>query len=166
MTPQTSMQRGISKRRIRAAPVIGAWLVSLIPVLLTACSEQNEPTAEAKQQPDNSLMRVISGEVWYRERMALPPGAKVVVTMEDQSRADAAATVITDYTHIVDGQGPYSFRLVYDPAAMDERMRYGLRARIENEGKLMFTSTEHVDPFAGEPGKPLRIMVSRAQRNP
>ena len=28
--------------------------------------------AEPTQAPDNSLLRVISGEVWYRERIALP----------------------------------------------------------------------------------------------
>ena len=120
---------------------------------------------EAKQEPDNSLMRVISGEVWYRECIALPPGAEVVVTLEDQSRADAPATVITDYIHIVDGQGPYPFRLVYDPAVIDARLTYGLRARIEQDGELVFTSTEHLDPFASEPGKPLRIMVSRQSRD-
>lgn len=119
----------------------------------------------SEQEPDNSLMRVISGEVWYRERIALPPGAEVIVTLEDQSRADAPATVITDYTHIVDGQGPYPFRLVYDPAAIDERLTYGLRARIEQDGELVFTSTEHLDPFASEPGEPLRIMVSKLDRD-
>jgi putative lipoprotein len=54
---------------------------------------------------------------------------------------------------------------VYDPSAIDDRMRYGLRARIEMDGKLMFTSTEHIDPFAGEPGEPVRIMVSKQGRN-
>ena len=117
---------------------------------------------ESAREPDNSLMRVISGEVWYRERIALPPGAEVIVTLEDQSRADAPATIITDYTHIVDGQGPYTFRLVYDPTAIDDRMTYGLRARIEHDGELMFTSTEHIDPFTGEP---IRIMVSRTGGN-
>jgi putative lipoprotein len=124
--------------------------------------------AESQQEPDNSLMRVISGEVWYRERIALPAGAEVIVTLEDQSRADAPAVVITDYTHIVDGQNPYPFRLVYNPAAIDERMTYGLRARIEHNGELMFSSTEHIDPFAGAPGapgEPVRIMVSRQGRN-
>jgi len=126
-------------------------------LLLAACSSGSEP----KQAPDNSLLRVISGEVWYRERIALPPGARVIVTLEDQSRADAPATVITDYTHIVDGQGPYRFRLVYDPAAIDARMTYGLRARIEKDGELLFTSTQHIDPFAGAPGEPVRILVSK-----
>jgi len=120
---------------------------------------------DAKQEPDKSLMRVISGEVWYRERIALPPGTEVIVTLEDQSRADAPAVVITDFTHVVEGQGPYLFRLVYDPAAIDERMTYGLRARIEHDGKRMFSSTEHIDPFVGERGEPVRIMVSRLGRN-
>ena len=87
------------------------------------------------------------------------------MTLEDQSRVDAPATVITDYTHIVQGQGPYSFRLVYDPSAIDERMTYGLRARIEKDGELMFNSTEHLDPFSSEPGEPVRIMVSRTGRD-
>jgi putative lipoprotein len=133
------------------------WIVAACSLLLAACSSP----MESKQVADNSLLRVISGEVWYRERIALPPGATVIVTLEDQSRADAPATVITDYIHVVDGQGPYRFRLVYDPAAIDARMTYGLRARIEKDGALLFTSTEHINPFAGEPGKPVRIMVSQ-----
>lgn len=121
--------------------------------------------SEPQQEPDNSLMRVITGEVMYRERIALPPGAKVIVTLEDQSRADAPATVLTDYTHVVDGTAPpYSFRLVFDPSAIDDRMTYGLRARILMDDQLLFTSTEHIDPFAGEPGEPVQIMVSKQGR--
>jgi len=148
--------------RTRDALVVAGLLLA---VVLTACSDEAGPITASEREPDNSLMQVISGEVWYRERIALPPGAEVIVTLEDQSRADAPATVITDYTHIVDGQGPYSFRLVYDPAAIDERMTYGLRARIEQDGELMFSSTEHIDPFVGQRGEPVRIMVSRSGRN-
>jgi putative lipoprotein len=145
-------------REIRTTIANRSWIMLACSVLLVACSSQTEP----KQAPDNSLLRVISGQVWYRERIALPPGASVIVTLEDQSRADAPATVLTDYTHVVDeAQQPFSFRLVYDPAAIDTRMNYGLRARIEHDGDLLFTSTEHIDPFAGEPGEPVRIRVSR-----
>lgn len=136
-----------------------SWLLGVCAVFLAACSSMEGSMTEQTQKADNSLMRVITGEVWYRERIALPPGAEVHVTLEDQSRMDAPAKVITDYTHIVDGAGPLTFRLVYDPSAIDERMRYGLRAKIEYNGKLLFTSTEHIDPFAGEPGEPVRIMV-------
>ena len=155
-TPAAKGHRGISR----------ALSIGVCAVLLAACSDQGTSMAQSVQEPDNSLLRVITGEVWYRERIALPPGAVITVTLEDQSRADAPATVMTSYTHVVDDrQGPYRFRLVYDPAAIDERMTYGLRARIEQDGQLMFTSTEHIDPFAGEPGEPVRIMVSRQRRN-
>lgn len=142
--------------------VISGWGVVAGVLLLAACSQRMGAGEEPMQAPDNSLMRVISGDVWYRERIALPPGAEVIVTLEDQSRADAPATVITDYTHVVDeGQPPYPFRLVFNPQAIDERMTYGLRARIVHDGELLLTSTEHIDPFAGEPGDPVRIRVSR-----
>lgn len=147
---------------------MGRWLIlGLTVVLAAACSEQPEPTSsEGKQAVDNTLMRTITGEVWYRERMALPNGAEVKVVLEDQSRMDVAATKLADYTHIVNGPGPYTYRLVYDPASIDDRMRYGLRARIENEGKLLFTSTEHIDPFSYEPGEEIKIMVSMVGGNP
>ena len=131
-------------------------------IVLAACSGETESVGDAPepQGADNSLMRVITGEVWYRERIMLPAGAEVHVVLEDQSRADAPATVLTSYTHVVDGAPPYPFRLVYSPDAIDERARYGLRARIEEGGQLRFTSTQHIDPFASEPGEPIRIMVS------
>ncbi len=144
--------------------VVRIAAVPFLALLLAACNEEAGTVTTSNQEPENSLMRVISGEVWFRERIALPPGAKVIVVLEDQSKADATTTVITDYTHIVDGQGPYPFRLVYDPSALDGRMRYGLRARIEQDGKLVFSSTEHIDPFAGAPGEPVRIMVSKQGR--
>lgn len=136
-------------------------IIAVCTMLLAACSDRAGTMADSGQDPDNSLMRVITGEVWYRERLALPPGAEVIVTLEDQSRADAPAIVITDYTHVVDGPGPFPFRLVYDPSVIDDRMTYGLRARIEEDGELIFSSTEHIDPFVGGP---VRILVSRQSR--
>ncbi|MEQ5803013.1 YbaY family lipoprotein [uncultured Halomonas sp.] len=151
-----------AKRRIKSA--IGRWAAIASTLLLAACSHSMgiEDAQRQAQKPDNSLMRVISGDVWYRERIALPPGAELTVTLEDQSRADAPATILTDYTHTVDGTPPpYPFRLVFNPAVIDERMTYGLRARIEHNGDLLFISTQHIDPFAGKPGDPVRIRVSQ-----
>lgn len=61
----------------------------------------------------------------------------------------------------IDGRPPYPFRLVFDPSKIDERMTYGVRARIENQGQLMFTSTEHIDPFATPAGEAIEIVVSK-----
>lgn len=147
--------------------MLGRLFLGAFVFMVGGCSESAPPqNDDGVQAPDNSRMRVISGTVTYRERMALPPGAVVRVVLEDQSRMDAPATVITDYTHVVDGAPPYPFRLVFEPSVIDDRMRYGLRARIEHEGRLEFTSTEHIDPFAGAPGEPVEIMVHRVGARP
>ncbi len=140
------------------------WAMGILVLAMTACAQEEDAVTSENQKPDNSLMRVITGEVWYRERIALPPGAEVRVVLEDQSRMDVPATELTSYTHVADGPPPYAFRLVFSPDAIEDNHRYGLRARIEHDGQLLFTSTEHIDPFAAEPGTPIRIMVSSAGR--
>jgi putative lipoprotein len=42
----------------------------------------------------------------------------------------------------------------------DTRGRYALRARIEHQGQLLFTNTEYIDPFGGNP---VEILVQRVQ---
>ncbi len=143
--------------------MFNSGLTTIGLLLAAACSNGTDDAAEPATTPDQSLMRVVNGEVIYRERMLIPDGATVTVTLEDQSRADAPATIITNYTHTVSGPPPYPFRLVYNPAAIDDRMRYGLRAKIEMDGTLMFTSTEYLDPFA-TPGEPVEIVVQRVGR--
>lgn len=100
----------------------------------------------------------IEGSVLYRERMLLPPGARLEVQLEDISRADAMATVITSVSLPLEGGPPYSFSLPYDPAAIQARLRYALRATIVAGDQLMFTTTDYIDPFAGGP---LQIMLYR-----
>jgi len=42
-------------------------------------------------RPEGSVEGAVRGTATYRERMALPPGAVLEATLEDVSRADAAA---------------------------------------------------------------------------
>ena len=106
-------------------------------------------------------MKTIEGSVWYRERMLLPADAEIKVILEDVSRMDVAADVIAT-TLLGDENGPpWDFSLQYDSARLHEKGRYGLRVRIEVEGKLMFINTSHVPAFDRDPGTSLNIMVSR-----
>ena len=41
----------------------------------------------------------------------------------------------------VGSQVPIPFEITYDPAAIDQRLTYAVRARITVDGQLMFTST-------------------------
>ncbi|TXS93969.1 META domain-containing protein [Parahaliea maris] len=132
----------------------GIWrstAVALITgVLLGACSD--------KGSNEGADVTWIEGTVLYRERMLLPPGAEVEVELQDISRADAPADTLA--TVIMPGNAgpPYQFRIEYDSAAIDQRHTYTLRAVIQAGGKLLFTSTEHIDPFADAP---IEIMVRR-----
>ena len=103
-------------------------------------------------------MSRIEGSVFYRERMLLPPGSQVEVQLEDISRADAPAEVLASVLITPEGGPPYPFAIDYAAPQIDQRMRYALRARIEHEGRLLFTNTEYIDPFGGNP---VEILVQR-----
>lgn len=95
-----------------------------------------KPEDEAIEQP------TVSGTVAYRQRIALPPNAKLVVRLEDTGRADAPATVIAETTIETNGQQvPIPFTLTYDPAQISPRGRYTVRAQIFYGDQLRWTST-------------------------
>jgi putative lipoprotein len=82
----------------------------------------------------------LTGTVAYRERIALTPGAVVEIQLLDVSIADAAAKLIAEQTIEPKHQVPIPFELVYDPADIDARMTYAVRATIRERGRLMFTT--------------------------
>ena len=115
-----------------------------------------------KTESKPNLSGRVSGSVIYRERIALPPDAKIVVSLEDVSRADASAVFIAQQTLRPSGQVPIQFDLRYIPSAIDLRHRYNLRAVIlDNRDELMWTSTEAYPVNFNEPEKPISIMVQR-----
>jgi putative lipoprotein len=109
--------------------------------LLIGCSEQTQDEEPAE------IMQSLSGEVFYRERKLLPPGAELRVTLEDVSKMDVPSTIIATSTQLLTGAPPYKFSLDYPASDIEMRMEYGLRATITLDGKLLFTSTERLDPF-------------------
>jgi uncharacterized lipoprotein YbaY len=84
----------------------------------------------------------VTGTLTYRERIALPPDATATVVLADVSRADAPAITLAEQTISPAGQVPISFRLEYDPAAIDPRNRYVVRGTITAGGQLLFTTAQ------------------------
>ncbi|MFZ9039665.1 MAG: YbaY family lipoprotein [Gammaproteobacteria bacterium] len=82
----------------------------------------------------------VTGTVGYRERIALTPEAVVEVQLLDVSLADASAKLIAEQTIRPQHQVPIPFELVYDPAEIDARFTYAVRATIRERGRLMFTT--------------------------
>ena len=102
--------------------------------------------------------------VIYRERIILPRKATVTVAFEDISKMDMAATVIASKTILPEGTPPYFVNITYAASKLNENGRYAVRAKIEENGKLLFVSDTHIDPFAGPAGEPVEILVKSVAR--
>ena len=94
--------------------------------------------------------KVVEGSVVYRERMMLPPGARVEVELADVSRADAPSVVLGRVEIADAAASPIRYRLSYDPALIESGRRYALQARISMGQDLLFINDTH---HAFEPGQ-------------
>ncbi len=122
------------------------------------------PVSSAGVTSEEERSGRLTGVVTYRERVALPPGSVVRVTLQDVSRADAPADLIDSQTITTSGENvPIPFELSYDPAHIDPRNRYVVRAEIrDGAGGLLWTSdTAYPVITEGAPGDPVEIVVKR-----
>jgi putative lipoprotein len=136
---------------------------------LGACgSDMADDTVTASDDAAASGAQV-TGTLMYRERIALRPGSVAEVWLLDTSRADAPAVEIA-YQRIEDpGNPPIPFVLDYDPAEIEERMQYTVRATIKHGEQLLFTSDTHYPVLtrgAGNTAEVLLVMVDRAPARP
>lgn len=134
-----------------------AWLLIIGFLLVGAAHSEDRET---------DGMKTIVGTVWYRERMLLPPNAEILINLEEVARADAPSDLIATTRFAPEAGQPWAFSLEYDPAKLYDKGRYVLRAMIEAEGRLLFTSTEHIPAFDRNPEEPLKIMVSQIAGRP
>ncbi|AZD84009.1 MULTISPECIES: YbaY family lipoprotein [Pseudomonas] len=124
-----------------------------LTTLLGACNSM-QPASNAS----------LDGEVFYLQRIALPPAATLSVSLQDVSLADAPAVVLAEQKGPVKGQVPLPFHLSYDPAQVKPGHRYSVSARIELAGKLLFVTTEHNGvKLDGSDPQPLKIRVDAAR---
>jgi uncharacterized lipoprotein YbaY len=85
----------------------------------------------------------VTGTVFYRPRIALPPNAVIEISLVDVSRADAPAVTVATQQSLVGQQIPFPFTLIYDPGDIDSRFAYGIQARITVDGELQFVTTSN-----------------------
>lgn len=106
-------------------------------------------------------LAVVSGNVTYRQRVALPPEALIEVALVDVSRADAPAVTLAKTSIAAGGQQvPFSFILTYDPAQIDARGSYAVQARITVDSQLRFISTTRYSVITqGNPTTTVEVVV-------
>ena len=126
-----------------------------LTLLLAAClTAKSETTA------------TVRGEATYRERLAVPPGARLEVLLLDVSRADAPAQTIGGVTLTDIAQPPYRFEVAYRPDQIVASHKYVVRARLTHEGRLLFT-TDRTYPVitAGNPTE-VQLVLRRVGAQP
>ncbi|MAD04632.1 MAG: META domain-containing protein [Pseudoalteromonas sp.] len=112
-------------------------------LVLTGCGEDS-----SAPQAEQSTMKTLNTQVTYLDRSMLPPGSVLKVQLADVSKMDAKADVLSEQEIELNGAPPYSVELEYDESKIADRHRYSVSARIENQGKLLYISTTHNNPFA------------------
>lgn len=107
---------------------------------------------------DAGSPNVVTGEVFFLERIALPPNAVLRVTVQDVARMDVAAPTLAQIeTPAVNGP-PFAFRVDVPRDRLTPQSRVAVRAQILSGSALLFTSTEHHGVTFD--GAPIRIRVS------
>lgn len=108
--------------------------------------------------------QALTVRVWTEDGSIPPDGATITVTLEDVARMDVAADVVTWAHAAVDHAPPYDISVHYDPQRLNEKGRYALRVRIEQDGRLLYINTYHVAAFDGPPDRAVAVKVTPVGR--
>ena len=129
------------KAKVKNA-LMSAIGISIFLLAFTACGDDPALANATVEIPSGKRPNAsVSGTVTYRERIALSPDAKLVVSLRDVSYQDAAAPLIARQTINNPGQVPIKFKVEYNREDIDSRNFYSVSARIiESDGRLAFTN--------------------------
>ena len=103
-----------------------------LPLAIAACS-----TA-----PGDSGSTTVQVNAGYRERILLPPGHVLTVSVQDVSLMDAPSVTMAEVRKPLEGGGPpYAVSLQVPTTRIDPRHTYAVQAQIRDEaGALRFTT--------------------------
>lgn len=103
----------------------------------------------------------VRGEATYRERIAVPPGTRLEVSLSDVSRADAPAETIGETVLADAGRPPYRFEIDYPPNRIVASHRYSVSARLTHEGRLLFTTDQTYPVITNGHPSEVRLLLKR-----
>lgn len=110
-------------------------------------------------------MNFVTGSLFYRERMALPPEAEVTVELVYSPGENKALVMIGLDSFTTGGkQVPLDFSVPYDESEIDGRRNYFIRAQITHDSaKYRFVSGEPVKVITHDnPTSDVMVMLHQA----
>ena len=130
------------------ATIIRTVAATLIAVAMSGCAAVGTPDALGQTEGQG----VVTGQVAYRERIALPPDAVLRVELQDVSLADTAArTIALEERRVGARQVPLPFELSFGARSLTARGRYAVRATIRDAAGALLWTTDTVHRV--EPGR-------------
>ena len=135
-------------------------------VALSACADKSADVAVPTATPNgiNTLSQQairqpnVSGTIWIKQKVALPPDAVLTVTLSDASLADAQRAVRTEGK-----QAPFSFVLPYNPSDVQPNARILLSAAVTINDKLVFI-TDTVQEAVNKGGTKIDLTLVPVQQ--
>lgn len=118
--------------------------------------------AASRFRPAAARDGLVRGSVTYRERIALPPDARLALRIEDVSLADAPAEVIAEKTIAVAQQVPIPFAIKADPASLQPGRSYAIRATLSAGGEALFVTATRYAVFAPDWPEQVDMVLERA----
>ncbi|MFI3272226.1 MAG: META domain-containing protein [Pseudomonadota bacterium] len=102
---------------------------------------QDTGTVHHTYTKDDAAMGILHGSLFYRERMMLPPDAVAVIMLQETSRADAPAIILSSIAIGGANHTPLAFQIPYNKEDILHGHRYSLRAYIMSQGTMLFSTT-------------------------
>ena len=118
--------------RLKTALLL-AMCICIVVLTASACQNSQSPERGSGPAPRKgaSPSASVTGTITYRERIALSPGATLVVQLRDVSLQDTSSILIAEQVIPNPGQVPIKFRVKYKRRDLVHRNTYSISARIE-----------------------------------
>lgn len=122
-----------------------------VAMVLAGCADKSADISTPAPSPNTSISGAasastlrqpnVSGSIWIRQRVALPPDAVLTVILSDASQADVPSKVLSQKVVNTNGkQSPFSFILPFNPSDIKPNARILLSATIKMDNKLTFVT--------------------------
>lgn len=102
----------------------------------------------------------LSGEVFYRERVVLPPNAVLEVSLLDVTRPGGLGELVASVQIRPNRQVPIPFEIRFGDSDIEPRRSYAVRANILAGGRLLFVSARSQRVLTHGHPQSIRILMS------
>ena len=151
--------RAAMKTRIPLKPLSVTLASALAVVMVPGCATvEPTPASAAPAGQSGPQAKVVRGSIVYREKVALPTDAEIVVQLLDVTRPERPVPNATVTLRVDGRQVPIPFALPIDPAKVTGRL-HALHATIRFGGKTQFVTGARVNIDPASPPQSIVMTV-------